>query len=243
MRIDLANDVSHIHSRLENVRLRIHKAMQEAGRVDKDEQVKLVAVSKFHSAKAVQCAATFGQLIFGESYLQEALSKQEELSALTLERNIEWHFVGHIQSRKAKDIVGRFALLHSVDTIKLATLLNKFAQQKNIIQSVLIQVNIGNEEQKSGVSLDELHALAQCIMQSTHLKLEGLMCLPPVFDAGLAARPYFAKLRHLKDELSRNFELSLPHLSMGMSGDLEAAIIEGSSMLRIGTDIFGARQG
>ncbi len=233
--------MQHIEIGIKNIQERIKKAMDLAERDSINDDVKLVAVSKFHTAQAVQCATRCGQWDFGESYVQEALIKQEELSVNDVLHRINWHFVGHIQSRKAKDIVGRFALLHSVDSEKLALLLNKHAQQLNIKQSILIQVNIGSEDQKSGVDVKNLRNLTQSILQCPYLELQGLMCLPPVFDQGLAARPYFAHLRNLKEDLSQYFGINLPHLSMGMSGDLEAAILEGASLVRIGTDIFGAR--
>ncbi len=230
-----------IQKGLENIFDRIHKAKEEAGRTQAHDNVELVAVSKFHTSNAILAALSFGQKIFGESYAQEALQKQNELSNKENFSEIQWHFVGHIQSRKAKDVVGNFSLIHSVDSLKLVNILNTCAENKNICQKVLIQVNIGNEAQKSGIQPDELTALAKSIMQCNNLSLQGLMCLPPVFDAGLAARPHFAFLRKLKEELSHSLGHELKHLSMGMSGDLEAAIFEGATLVRVGTDIFGSR--
>ncbi len=232
-----------IATNLTQVQQRMAKAQQEAALA---QTVSLVAVSKFHCADAVYAAALAGQNIFGENYVQEAVAKQETIATRWQQEQTSaaprWHFLGHIQSRKAKEVVGRFDLIHSLDSEKLAHLLNAAAKDKNIRQQVLIQVNIGEETQKSGVAMADLPTLAHAVLQCPHLHLQGLMCLPPVFDAGLAARPYFALLRRLRDELEQKFSCHLPHLSMGMSGDLEAAILEGATFVRIGTDIFGQRQ-
>ncbi len=221
---------------LANVHERMHKAMQDAGRTD---DITLIAISKLQSADAIQEAAFCGQMHFGENYLQEATAKQELLT--NHPSSLFWHFTGHIQSRKAKDVVGRFGLIHTVDSEKLAQMLEQHAAKLSIIQPVLIQVNIGSEAQKSGIAIKDLAHLAEKIIKCPHLELQGLMCLPPVFDAGMAARPYFEHLRILRDNLNKEFALNLPHLSMGMSGDMEAAIWEGATLLRVGTDIFGHR--
>ncbi len=224
------------HPGLTSVRSRIQKAMKEAGR---DDVVTLVAISKLQSVEEIEQVAAAGQIDFGENYVQEALTKQ---AAFTQKHNnICWHFTGHIQSRKAKDVVGRFKLIHTLDSEKLALLLEQAAAQKNICQPVLIQVNVGAESQKSGVAINDLFKLAEKVASCQHLDLQGLMCLPPVFDAGMAARPHFELLHSLKEKLSAELGFSLAHLSMGMSGDLEAAIWSGSTLVRVGTDIFGQR--
>ncbi len=232
------SNVVDVAFNLLGVQGRIDKAMHDA---ERKADICLVAVSKWHTADSIAKLAALGHKCFGESYVQEALEKQEKLRGHPLLRECEWHFVGHIQSRKAKDVVGRFSLIHTVDTEKLALLLQKFAAEKNIHQNILIQVNIGNEPQKSGVKIKDLLPLAMRIMECKNLQLQGLMCLPPVFDAGDEARPYFALLRRLRETLQNELHIHLPHLSMGMSGDLEAAIMEGSTMVRVGTDIFGPR--
>ncbi len=238
----MAFSAAHIKSGLAAVQARIAKAVQEADRV---QPPTLVAISKLHPAEAVHHAALAGQVDFGENYVQEALAKQNSLHETYAQKALRWHFTGHIQSRKAKDVVGRFDLIHTVDSKKLARILNESAKQKNITQAILIQVNIGDEEQKSGIATHELLKLAEYILQCPNLELQGLMCLPPVFDAGLAARPHFAHLRQLRDDLIMTFGQEsvgqLQHLSMGMSGDLEAAILEGATLVRVGTDIFGSR--
>ncbi len=228
---------------LTDVKRRIAKAIKDAERHTQDN-VELVAVSKLQPAEAVHFAALGGQVDFGENYVQEALLKQDELATKFSQKDLRWHFTGHLQSRKAKEVVGRFDLIHTVDSEKLARIINQCAEQKNIRQAVLIQVNVGEEEQKSGISPNELSALAKYIISCPHLELQGLMCLPPVFDAGMAARPHFALLRSLRDQLAEEYTAQAPnfkHLSMGMSGDLEAAILEGATLVRVGTDIFGSR--
>lgn len=218
-----------------DVRRRLAGATRAAGR--SPQNVTLVAVSKLHPAEDVAVLAEAGQEDFGESYVQEALAKQTALAGCC----VRWHCVGHVQSRKAKDVAGRFALIHTVDSLSLAQALEKRLAGTDMRQAVLIQVNVGAEPQKSGVAVKDLSALAEALMALPRLELQGLMCLPPVFDAGHAARPHFSLLRELNEGLRIRLGLPLPHLSMGMSGDFEAAVLEGSTLVRIGTDIFGAR--
>jgi len=203
--------------------------------------VRLVAVSKLHPASDIAALAACGQREFAESYAQEALAKQDELVG----QDILWHFVGGLQTKKAKLVIGRFALVHSVDSEKLARELAKRAVEARILQSVLIELNLGEEEQKAGVDEADLPALAELVAslkdRGCGLDLRGLMCLPPMFDAPEEARPYFAHLRELRDELSASLGIPLPELSMGMTGDFEAAIEEGATIVRVGTSIFGPR--
>lgn len=205
------------------------------------ESVRLVAVSKFHPASDIAALAACGQREFAESYAQEALDKQDELVG----QDILWHFVGGLQTKKAKQVVGRFALVHSVDSEKLARELAKRAVEARVLQPVLIELNLGNEEQKAGVDEADMQALAELVAslkgQGSGLDLRGLMCLPPMFDAPEEARPYFVHLRELRDELSASLDLPLPELSMGMTGDFEAAIEEGATIIRVGTYLFGPR--
>lgn len=202
------------------------------------DDVELVAVSKFHPIEAIETVAGAGQLDFGENYVQELLKKKEALADLPL----RWHMTGHIQSRKAAKVVGEVVLIHTLDSIKLADALERGAREKNVSQPVLIEVNIGDEPQKAGASATELPALADHVLKNCpSLRLDGLMCLPPVFDAGEASRPYFARLRELKEKLESSLGARLPSLSMGMSGDYEAAIAEGATIVRVGSNIFGPR--
>ncbi len=237
-------------ARLKQVQKRIEKAALNAGRNPAD--ITLVAVSKFHPSDAVAELVRHGQMDFGENYMQEALRKQDEIQAL-LNKDparrpaLRWHFIGHLQSRKVGDAIGRFALIHTVDSLKLAQNMHK-----NIInstpegrtptpQDILIQVNIGEEAQKSGVAIDSLPELAEQVETLSGLRLLGLMCIPPFFDDAERSRPFFVKLRELRDDLNNRLGRSLPCLSMGMSMDFEAAIAEGATIVRVGTDIFGPR--
>jgi pyridoxal phosphate enzyme (YggS family) len=213
-------------------------ACERAGRAP--ESVRLVAVSKFHPASDIAALVACGQREFGESYVQEALAKQDELVG----QDILWHFVGGLQTKKAKAVVGRFALAHSVDSEKLARELAKRAKEARILQPVLIEVNMG-EEQKAGVDEADLPALAELVLslkeRGCGLDLRGLMCLPPQFDSPEEAGPAFEYLRELRDGLSASLGVPLPELSMGMTGDFEAAIEEGATIIRVGTSIFGPR--
>lgn len=223
---------------------RIDAACASAGRPR--ESVRLIAVSKLHPAESLAHVAAAGQIDFGENYVQEALQKRQDLSAdpATAAKcaGIRWHMIGHVQSRKAPLVAGAFNLVHTLDSRKLADAFERRLAEGGARQPVLFEVNVGGESQKSGVMSADLPELADYVLEHCpHLEVQGLMCLPPVFDAGEAARPYFARLRELRDTLSTRLGLPLPELSMGMSGDFEGAVAEGATMVRIGTDIFGPR--
>lgn len=221
-------------TRYEAVLARLEKACAQSGR--KRSDVCLVAVSKFHPVEKIAAIAALGQKDFGENYLQEA---QEKMARLP---DLRWHFTGSVQSRKAAKIAGQFELVHTLDSIKLADALNSANFGQKIPQKTLIEVNIAAEPQKGGVLPEKLPALLEhALTHCPHLRIEGLMCLPPVFDAGEKSRPYFARLRELRDNLESVFGTKLPELSMGMSGDFEWAIMEGATIIRVGTDIFGPR--
>ena len=222
----------------------IDAACASAGR--SRESVRLIAVSKLHPAESLAQVAAAGQIDFGENYVQEALQKRQDLSANPATAaqcaGIRWHMIGHVQSRKAPLVAGAFNLVHTLDSRKLADAFERRLAEGGARQPVLFEVNVGGESQKSGVMPADLPELADYVLEHCpHLEVQGLMCLPPVFDAGEAARPYFARLRELRDTLSTRLGLPLPELSMGMSGDFEGAVAEGATMVRIGTDIFGPR--
>ena len=205
--------------------------------------VRLLAISKFQPAAAIAELYRLGQLDFGENYMQEARAKQAELVDLA----IRWHATGPVQTNKAKDAAGHFHLLHTLGSESLARALVRRLPE-GASQDVLIQVNIGEESQKSGVAPAELPAFVEKLLkeglaveQGAGLRLCGLMCLPPNCGEGELARPYFARTRLLRDELERQFGLALPELSMGMSCDYREAVEEGATIIRVGTDIFGAR--
>lgn len=217
---------------------RLDKAINNAGR--KAEDITLLAVSKFHDAEYIRFIAGLGQSFFGESYVQEGLAKQ----VLLADMDITWHFVGHLQTNKARLASGKFALIHGVDSLRLARVLSDCAtpnSSKEEKQDILIQVNMGGEEQKSGISPDRAEQLAEDILSLPGVRLLGLMCLPPFFSDAEKSRPFFAGLRELRDKLEEKLGINLPCLSMGMSNDFACAIEEGASIVRIGTSIFGPR--
>ncbi len=212
----------------------VAEAARKAGR--SADAVRLLAVSKFHSAEDILTLYRAGQRLFGENYVQEAQAKMAALPA-----DIEWHFIGHPQTNKAKQVAGRFALIHGVDSLRLARALHDRLAALGAEQDVLVQVNLALEIQKSGVTEADLPALGEFLAASRHLRWRGLMLMPPVFDDPEGARPYFAALRNLRDRQARRFGLDLSELSMGMTGDFVAAIEEGATLVRIGTRIFGER--
>ncbi|MGD8541579.1 MAG: YggS family pyridoxal phosphate-dependent enzyme [Desulfobacteraceae bacterium] len=223
--------------RLEGVLDRIRQAALACGRDPRS--VRLVAVSKTVSAERVRQAVAAGVDTLGENYIQEARGKIDALAALP----VAWHFIGHLQTNKAKYAVRLFELIHTVDSLKLAAELDRQAAKAGKTQRVLVQVNVSGEASKSGASEAEAGRLVAEIAKLPHLSLEGLMTMPPFFDQPERARPYFRDLRRLRDEIQqRNLPgVDLRELSMGMTGDFEVAIAEGATLVRIGTAIFGER--
>ncbi len=253
-------------SRFESVMERLRRAEVAAGR--RRGSVFLTAVSKFHPAVAVAELArwwakraardpAYGVPCFGENYVQEALAKMAEVDILLAadppEIRPRWHFIGHLQSRKAKDCAGRFSLIQTVDSIKLARILQKnwrdlveerprgLLEPAPTPQAVLVQVNIAAEPQKSGVAPEELEPLLRELAGMAELKPAGLMCMPPMTDDPEDARPHFRRLFELRAAMNKKTGLELPVLSMGMSQDFDVAVAEGADLVRVGTDIFGPR--
>jgi len=226
----------NIANRLQQVEQRIGQAAIACGR--NPAHVQLVAVGKTHPVNALRQAAKAGARIIGENYIQEA---REKIAALA-DLSISWHFIGHLQTNKAKTAVRLFDLIHTVDSIRLAGELNKEADKIGKRQDVLVEVNIGAEASKSGVGAGQAIDLARQIQAFGHLRLRGLMAMPPFSDDPLQARPYFAALRELRDKMAASLNIALPELSMGMSADVEVAIAEGATLVRVGTAIFGQRQ-
>jgi len=225
-----------IADNLRTVKSRIKAAALRCGR--QPEDIRLVAVSKNVPAERIRDAVSAGATILGENYIQEA---REKIALIGIE--VEWHFIGHLQSNKAKFAAELFAMIHSVDRMSLAEELNKEAGKGNKILPVLIQVNISGEETKSGIDPSGTRQLVQQAALLSHLSVQGLMTMPPWFEDPEEARPYFRALRKLRDGLAAEKipNVSLTHLSMGMSGDFEVAIEEGATLVRIGTAIFGER--
>lgn len=227
-------DAAEMVARWGEVLGRMAAAARRAGREPGD--VRLVAVSKLHPAGAVRALYEAGQREFGENYVQEAEAKMAALPS-----DILWHFIGHLQTNKVRNVAGRFSLIHGIDSLRLARSLHDRAHSLGVVQDVLVQVNLAGESQKSGVLEAELPPLAEFLAGSASLRWRGLMLMPPFFDDPERARPWFARLRGLAESLRAGLGLPLPELSMGMTGDFEAAIEEGATLVRIGTRIFGER--
>jgi PLP dependent protein len=220
--------------RLAAVRARIERAASQAGRPP--DAIRLVAVSKRQPPQAIREAYDVGQRAFGESYAQELTVKADALSDLP---DIEWHFVGHLQTNKAKIAARLASMVHTVDSSALARQLGpRVARERTSPLPVLIEVNIGGETQKAGATPSEIDEVIAAVRAESGLALRGLMTLPPAGDLGAARRTFetLASLRNL-----HGGAVALPELSMGMSEDLEAAIACGSTMVRVGTAIFGER--
>lgn len=222
-----------------NILKRISHASMRAGR--SPDEVKLVAVTKTVGIETIKEAIDAGLRIFGENRVQEARDKISNLKSQISNSRIEWHLIGYLQKNKAKYAVRLFDLIHSVDSIGLAEELNKQAEKIHKIQRILIQVKLSEEETKHGIKEEDLTPLLERIKRLNNLKLEGLMTMPPFFEDPEKARPYFRRLREIRDNLeNKGFKLS--ELSMGMSSDFEVAIEEGATMVRIGTLLFGERK-
>ena len=214
---------------------RIRHAEQHCHR---EGQVLLLAVSKTKPASMVREAWELGQRDFGENYLQDALEKMDTLADL---KDISWHFIGPIQSNKTRDIANHFQWVHSVDRLKIAQRLNDQRPEHLPPLNICLQINISNEESKSGVKPERLAELVSSISKMPRLKLRGLMAIPAPEQNQDKQRISFKALADLQKQLNSDFQLNMDTLSMGMTDDLEAAIYEGSTMVRIGTALFGAR--
>jgi hypothetical protein len=212
----------------------MEKAARRVGR--SPGEVKLVAVSKTVDVERIREAIGAGASILGENYVQEAQKKIEEIG-----RAVSWHFIGHLQSNKAKVAVRLFDAVHCVDGMALAEELNRRAQQVERKIPVMIEVNLSGETTKFGAEEEKVITLARGILRLEHLSLEGLMTMPPYFDDPEMSRPFFVQLRALKEKLAKE-GIPLKDLSMGMSNDFEVAIEEGATHVRVGTAIFGARK-
>ena len=223
--------------RLRKIEERIAQTALRAGRDPKS--VRLVAVSKTKPAAAIADAFACGQRIFGENYVQELVGKQGELT-----QEISWHFIGSLQSNKVRQIAGRVDLIHSVDRSSLAREIDRQWGALGKFCDILVQVNISREETKGGTSSEELLDLVREVAQLQHLRVRGLMTMPPFFDDPEGARPYFRRLRELAGEVAAAAiaGVEMRELSMGMSGDFEAAIEEGATLVRVGSALFGERQ-
>jgi len=220
---------------LERVRERIERAAARGAR--SLEEITIVAVSKTFPAEAILAAHELGLRHFGENRVQEFEGKQPKLAGL----DAVWHFIGHLQRNKARRAVQLFHRIDGVDGLTLARALESEAAAQEKQLPVLIEVRISDEPTKTGIGERDLSALAEGFAKSSNLRLRGLMGVPPYFEEAEMARPYFGKLREMKDDLSRRLGFPLPVLSMGMSHDFEIAIEEGATEIRVGTALFGER--
>jgi len=223
--------------RIEKIKRRISETAESCGR--ESESVSIVAASKTVTSDRVKSAIAAGLHVFGENYIQEAIDKIESIA----DDSVAWHFIGHLQSNKARYAVKYFDLIHSVDSVKLAKEINKQAKKINKIQKILVQVNISMESTKSGVTVEDAVSLIEEISRLENVSVKGLMTMPPYFNSPEKVRPYFKGLVQLKDKIiCKNIpNVEINELSMGMTGDFEAAVCEGSTLVRIGTAIFGER--
>lgn len=228
-----------IQKNLADVEAKIQKAAEKAGR--KREEIKLVAVSKTNPVEAIEAAVDAKINVFGENKVQELTEKIDYFEGKG--QQLEWHLIGHLQTNKCKYVVGRTALIHSVDSYKLASEINKEAVKKNVICDILIEINIGDEESKFGCTPDDCENLIRQISELSNVRVKGLMCVAPYVENSEENRPLFRQMKNLSvDIMSKNIDnVSMCELSMGMTGDYEVAIEEGATIVRVGTGIFGKR--
>lgn len=225
----IAANISRIQERIDNIC---------AGCQRDPDDVRLIAVSKKKPAADIQAAINAGQSLFGESYVQECVAKIDEVQA-----DAEWHFIGALQSNKVKYLLGKVAMIHSVDRLSLAKEIDRQWSKHNQPIDILIQVNLGEESSKSGATADALIDLVSKVSKLQHVRVKGLMALPPWAADPEEVRPFFRQLRSLAQQIEELHleNVAMRELSMGMSHDYEVAIEEGSTMVRVGTAIFGAR--
>lgn len=224
-----------IAENLERVRGEIAQVARMAGR--QPEEIRLVAVTKLHPPEAVRAAVGAGQRVFGESRVQEAMAKIPQCPG-----GLEWHFIGHLQRNKVRKALGLFDLFHGVDSLELAEDMNRIAEEEGHRPRVLLEVNVSGESSKFGFRPEALIAQMEDLLGLPRLEIVGLMTMAPLVPKAEMARPYFAKLRELRERLGEECGVRLTELSMGMSGDYVAAIQEGATMVRIGSAIFGERR-
>ncbi|MBN2712995.1 MAG: YggS family pyridoxal phosphate-dependent enzyme [Planctomycetes bacterium] len=211
---------------------RIAAACERSGR--NPEDVTLVAVTKTVGIEEVRALYELGVRDFGENRAEVALSKTDEIT----EADINWHFIGHLQRNKAKKVLDGYRIIHSLESLKLAEIISAQAVENNFTASVFIEVNVAGEVSKYGIAPDKLENMAGAVLALTGLEVRGLMTMAPFSDNPEDARPYFRRLREMRDRLSASLGKELPGLSMGMSGDFEVAIEEGATLVRVGTALF-----
>ncbi len=229
-----ASLMEEIADNLERVRQRVAEAARKSGRTA--EAIELIAVSKTHPAEKVQAAAGAGQALFGESRVQEARAKIPLLPS-----RLRWHFIGHLQKNKIRHALPLFEMFHGVDSLALAQDMERIADEDGMRPRVLLEVNVAGEASKHGFTPESIRRDLEAVLSLGRLTVEGLMTIPPLAAEAEASRRHFVSLRELREELEGEFDLRLPQLSMGMSGDYAVAIEEGATLVRVGTSIFGER--
>jgi pyridoxal phosphate enzyme (YggS family) len=224
-----------IAENLRSVRADIADSELRAGRPV--GSVELLAVSKTHPSEVIRQAVEAGQLLFGENRVQEAKAKIPDLPA-----RLRWHLIGHLQSNKIRQALPLFEMFHGVDSMELLDQIQRLAGDLGLFPRVLLQVNVAGESSKFGFATEKLLSQVELVSSADRVQVEGLMTIPPLASNPENSRKYFARLRQLRDQLEKEFRFSLPHLSMGMSGDYRIAIEEGATLVRVGTAIFGERR-
>src|SRR5437588_3369925 len=182
-------------------------------------------------------AVDVGQLLFGESKVQEARAKIPLLPS-----HLRWHFIGHLQKNKIRHALPLFEMIHSVDSLGLAQAIDRLAQEDGLHPRILLEVNVAGEGSKFGFKAETLRAELESLLMLSRLSIEGLMCIPPLAEEAEASRRYFVELRELRDTLEKEFQVKLPQLSIGMTNDYSVAVEEGATLVRVGTAIFGKRR-
>jgi PLP dependent protein len=227
--------VINIEANLNRVRDAITQAAKVSGR--NLTNVELVAVTKTHPVEIVREAIGAGQVVFGESKVQEARAKIPLLPS-----NLRWHFIGHLQKNKIRHALPLFDMIHSVDSLDLAQAIDRIAQEDGLHPRILLEVNVAGEGSKFGFKAATLRAELESLLMLSRLSIEGLMCIPPLAEEAEPSRKYFVELRELRDALEKEFQVKLLHLSMGMTNDYSVAVEEGATLVRVGTAIFGERK-
>lgn len=233
MNLSLPVSDAQLIENLENVEREIAAAAQSTRAA---ATVRLVAVSKKQSADAIRALAAAGQTLFGESRVQEASSKIPLCPG-----RLEWHFIGHLQKNKIRKALGLFSFFHGVDSLELAEEINRIADEEGVRPQILLEVNTSGESTKFGFRPTQLQGELEDLLALPRLEICGLMTMAPLTPKAEMARPYFARLRELKDELETSAGVKLPELSMGMSNDFPVAVQEGATLVRVGTALFGER--
>ena len=226
--------MSSVAENLERVREQFAEAAAKVGRAV--DEIQLIAISKTHDAEKVRAAYEAGQTLFGESRVQEARAKIPLLPS-----SLRWHFVGHLQKNKIRHALPLFELFHSVDSLALAHEMNRIADEDGMHPRVLLEINVSGEGSKFGFKPETVRAEMELLLALPRLSIEGLMIIPPVAEEAEASRKYFVRLRELRAALEKEFDVKLPHLSMGMTNDFPIAVEEGATLVRVGTAIFGER--